>query len=186
MRMIAAVVMVVLGIVSQVLGAGDPASTVVKTDKEEKTTFQRDGKTILIVTVYKSSNPARRLLRQQVIFDGNVIAELTEYLDKRGFRMNPKSPVAVGLQQTISTGAIDGVIVENSEGIIEIFEVKDSRLVPVSGKKLESYQDMKKDMTGLLQSAKDSTPEEFRKRVKEVVKKRQPKEKESDGHELQP
>lgn len=161
------------GFVAQAFAAGDPVSSVVKRDQKETTTYQRDGKNILIVTVYNSSNPDRRLVRQSVMLDGKAIVELSEFKGKRVFMIRPSARVSVGMQQDSATGSLENIVIEDSNGIADIFKVKDAQLFPVSGEALERNRSFKKDMTDLMGSAKHSTPEQFEKRAAKVVEKHQ-------------
>ena len=154
--------------------ASDPVSSLTKDENSETTTFRRDGKTILKSILYHSTEPEKRLLLQRVIFHDEVVVDLTDFRGKRAFSIHPNPHVSVGIQQDLSTGALKSVgLMDDSNGIIEAFEVKDSHLTPVSGKQLELDRAVTKDVGELLapDNVKKSTPEEFGHHVKEVYKK---------------
>ena len=168
-------------------GAGDPVSSSTKDKRTEKTTFQRDNKTILIIAAYRSTDPEKRLLRQSVMFKGKVAVDITEFQGNRTFIVHAKPHVSVIIGQNQSAGALETLILmdDDSGDIIEAFKVKDSRLSPLSGKELERQRGITKDVSGLLdpKSVRKTTPEEFGKRVKEMEKKYNPKESDSQGGE---
>ena len=138
MKTITLTTILILGIVSRCLGASDAVSSITKGENEETTTFRRDGKVILKIILYHSTEPKRKTLRQTVFVNDNVVMELVEFQGKRLFHVRPDSNVSVCIQQDSSTGVVGAVILtDDSEGVMDIFDVKDSRLTPVSGKVLE-------------------------------------------------
>ena len=182
MRTITITIVLVLGIASHCFAVGDPVSSVVKDEKSETTTFRRDGKTILKVILYHSTNPERRLLRQAVILNDEVVLELVTFRGKREFSIHPRPHVSVRIEQDSTTGVLENIgLWDDSNVPIELFKVKDSHLIPISGKKLERNRAIVKDVGDVLQSVKKTTPEEFMDHVGELVKKY--KGKESDNEE---
>ncbi len=174
MRTIGAVAVLFIGIAVHCYGAGDPVSSLTSDEKSETTTFRRDGKTILKSILYHSTEPKNRVLVQRVIFHDQVVVDLSDFQGKRAFVIHPTSHVSVSIQQDASTGALESVgLMDDSNVIIECFEVRDSRLTPVSGKQLELDRAATKDVGGLLapDNVKKTTPEDFGGRVKGLVKK---------------
>ena len=185
MKMIAITSVLILGLAAPCFGVGDPVPSVTRDEKSETTTFQRDGKTILKIIDYHSPDPQRRMLRQAVILNDEVVLELVSFRGKRSFVIHPKPHVSVGIQQDSTTGVLESLgLMDDSNVPIEVFDVKDSRLAPVSGKKLELNRAVIKDVGGLLQGVvkKKTTPEEFMDHVGELVKKY--KGKESDNEQV--
>ncbi len=187
MKTIAIAMVLILGIAACCFGASDAVSSVTKKGNEETTTtFQRDGKTILRVIQYHSTEQDRRLLLQQVIFKDEVVMFLSDFQGKRAFWIRPNSNVSVGISQYLSTGALESVgLMDDSNGIIEAFDVKGSRLIPFSGERLELARRVTKDVGGLLapESVKKSTPEEFGKRAVDLAEKYK---KESENQQVKP
>jgi hypothetical protein len=184
MKTIGTATILLFSIAGHCYGAGDAVPSLTKDDDRETTTFRRDGKTILKSTLYHSTEPERRMLRQQVILNDEVVMELSDVRGKRVFLARPRPHISVGIQQDSKTGVLEGVhLMDDSNRVIEVFEAKDSRLTPVSGKQLELTRAVTIDVSGLLapESVKKTTPGEFRGRVKELVKKY--KTNESDEQE---
>jgi hypothetical protein len=174
MKTIEAVLILFFGMAVHCYAAGDAVSSLTKDENGETTTFRRDGKTILKCTLSHSTEPERRTLRQTVIFHDEMVLELVDFHGKRLFTTHPKPHVSVGITQDSSTGALENVgLMDDSHGILEDFEVKGSRLIPIPGKDLDFCRAITKDISGLLapKSVKKTTPEEFRRHVKELVKK---------------
>jgi len=177
MKAIGTVTMLFFGIAVDCYGAGDPVLSLTKDENRETTTFRRDGKTILKISIYHSTDPEKRILLQQVILHDEVVLDISDFQGKRAFLTHPKPHVSVGVQQDLSTGVLESVgLMDDSNGMIEVFEVKDSRLTPISGKQLELHRAFTKDLSGLLSpdNVKKTTPEDFGSRVKEFVNKHNP------------
>lgn len=179
MKAIGTAIVLLFGITSCCLGVGDPVSSTTKEENRETTTFQRDGKTILRIIRFQPPEPERRMLRQIVVFNDKDVLEICDFNGKRLFRFLSVPNVSVGVQQNSSTGFLESVgLMDDSINILEEFEVKDSRLTPISGKRLEHTRAFTKDMTGLFKGVVDkkTTPEAFMKSVNDMVKKHNAKE----------
>ena len=184
MKTIEAAIILFFGMAVHCYGAGDAVSSFTKDENRETTTFRRDGKVILKIILYHSTEPKKRLLLQEVLFNDKVVMDLVEFQGERAFSNRPDSKVSVGIQQDVATGALEGVgLIDDSNGVVETFEAKDSRLVPISGEKLTLSRAMTKDVSELLapENVKKTSPEAFAKRAVELVTKY--KTKESDNQQ---
>ncbi len=177
MKTIAAIATLFVGIATQCLAAGDPVSSVTKTDREETTTFQRDGKTILKITLYRPTEPELRILYQAVMVNDEVVLVVEELCGTRTLVVREKASVSVSIEQDSSTGELKRVLLtDGSNMVVEVFGVKDGRLTPVSGKKLDITRNYTKDLNEIFArlKAKKTTLEEFLKELGEFRKKYKP------------
>jgi hypothetical protein len=184
MRTITITAVLILGMAAPCFGVGDPVSSTTKSESQETTTYRRDGKTILKSILYHSVEPERRMLRQVVFSNDKVVAEITDFRGKRCFTVNASSPVSAGLQSS-STGAWEDIVLtDNAATIVDVFEVKGSQLIPISGKRLDLTRSVTTDVKKILspENVKKTNPQEFRDQIMEFVKKHETEE--SDNQEI--
>jgi hypothetical protein len=179
MKMMGILIVVFMGIPAYCSTIGDPVSSVIKENNKEITTFKRDGKTILVVRVLKLEDPKKQILTQQVVFNDHVLLDICDMHGKRAFNFRSYKKMVVGFQQNAKTGNLESVsLMDESNHFMEIFDVKNSRLIPLSGKELQRQREMIKDMSDLLSpdNMKKTTPEKFEKQARDLIEKYQTQE----------
>jgi hypothetical protein len=141
MKAIAITTLLVLGVAAACFGAGDPMSSVKKESFQETTTFTRDGKRILEVSHSHLPERGLEILRQEVILNDKVVMVVVEWRGQCVFSVLPNSTGLVSLQQDSSKGTLETIVLwDASKRFAEAFEVKSSRLTPVSGEKFELFR----------------------------------------------
>jgi hypothetical protein len=185
MKTILTIAATLFGIVGPCFGAGDPVSSVTKTDREEITTFTRDGKMILKTTLYGPAEPKeRQVLRQVVLFHDEPVLEAIELRDKRSLKVHAKAAISVMIEQDSSRAGLETVILtDDSNVVVEIFRLENGRLTPISGKRLDFNRDLAKDLSNLFspENVQQTTPEKFVKQAEDLTKKYGAKEPDKEN-----
>ena len=184
MKTIAITIVWILAFAEHCFAVGDPVSSIAKGENRETTTFQRDGKTILKVTLYRPTEPEqRRVLIQQVIFNDEEVMAITDFEGTRAFSVGPNAHISV-LTETTSTGRLEKVeLMDDAHRLVELSDVKNSKLIPISGKRLERARALLKDMSELFapESVKKTTPQGFVERALDLVKKHSTEESDNQA-----
>lgn len=134
---------------------GDAVSTTTSEDRKDITVYTRDGVRILRRISYKSDDPAKRILRQQVFMGDTKIAEIMDFRGKQSCNVETNLPVAFGTERSLTGGLEKVVLMDSLPNIVEAFTVEDGCLVPISGSDLQKTREITKDVAGLMGDVKE-------------------------------
>ena len=167
MKRIIAIVASILTVASLCLATGDATSDTQSDEKKDATTFQRDGTNILRCVQYKSEDPNRRILRQQVLMGETKVAEIVDFQGKQAFNVQPNLPVTVGFVHSPTGGLESVVLMDDAHGIVEAYEVTGGRLAPIAGWQLEQARELTQGFSDFVDAAvkKEESPTQLKARV---------------------
>ncbi|MFO7871697.1 MAG: hypothetical protein R6V03_09735 [Kiritimatiellia bacterium] len=165
-------------VASLCLAVGDPTSKTESDEKKDTITFQRDGTNILRRVQYKSEDPAKRILRQEILIGDLKVAEIVDFQGTHTCNAEAGLPVTVGFEHSPTGGLKNVVLMDDDNGIVEAYDVADGKLIPVSGEKLDTAREFTKDFSGFIDAVKEKeeTPEELKGRVVNMLLKAKIKE----------
>jgi len=153
MKKVIAIVASICAVASLCNAVGDATSSADSNEKREVTTFQRDGTDILRCVQYKSVDPDRRILRQQVLMGETKVAEIVDFQGKQTFNVAPNLPVTVGFVHSPTGGLESVVLMDEASGIVEAYEVTEGRLIPIAGWQLEQVRDFTQGFSDFVDAA---------------------------------
>lgn len=167
MKKTIAIIASMSAVASLCLAVGDATSNTDSGEKKDATTFQRDGTNILRCVRYKSEDPDRRILRQQVLMGETKVAEIVDFQGKQTFNVEPNLPITVGFVHSPTGGLESVVLMDDASGIVEAYEVTDGRLAPIAGWQLEQARDLTQGFSDFVDAAvkKEESPTQLKARV---------------------